>query len=350
MQLIDKPSTDFSTPPIWETIRQYFDPIPLYMGPRIHWRTRAKLAVRGSPRFPKIGLFKPGTHDVEDLTTCPDHHPSINEALHILRQTPLSPYDEKTLTGNLRYVQLTTSRVTKKVQLVLVSNGQGKCDALAEELSKAHDWHSIWINTQEGSTNTIFGPHWAHHSGPKYLEETLLNRPFYFHPACFMQANIDLFEKILLDIRTELLPQRELIELYAGVGIIGLTLADRCSSAHIVENNPFAKECFEQNNPPSQIVFHTGFAEKYTHLLKGVLIVDPPRKGLDRHLLQEIKHAPLEQIIYLSCNFDTLKRDLEILKEASWGICNARGYDLFPHTNQVELLVNLRNNRLDYPS
>lgn len=344
MQFINNPSTDFSTSPIWAEIQRFFGHISLIQGKNSQWRTRAKLAVRGTSAHPQIGLFKPGTHEVEDLIDCPDHHPSINQALQILRQLPLNPYNEKTLTGDLRYVQLSVERATKKVQLVLVSNGKGKCDALAETLKNTHDWHSIWINEQEGSTNTIFGPAWILHSGLKYLEETLLGRTFYFHPACFVQANLDLFEKILSDIKSWVIPNQQLTEFYAGIGVIGLSLADKCSSATLLEINPYAEECFQKSGPPSHFQFITGPTERGLHLLQDILIVDPPRKGLDPKVLEAIGTSSLEQVLYLSCNFESLKRNLEILKDSGWEIHQAKGYYLFPHTNHVELLVDLRKN------
>ncbi len=341
MQDIDNPSTEFPTPKIWKEIQQYFGGIPLVKGKLTNWRTRAKLAVRGQLGSPKIGLFKPGTHEVEDLIDCIDHHPSINEALDALRKSQFHPYDEISLSGDLRYVQLTVHRPTKKIQLVLVSNGEGKCDNLAKHLEKSHDWHSIWINTQEGSTNTIFGPKWTHHSGPRFLEENLLGRRVCFHPACFMQAHMDLFEVILADIRAQLLSNKKVTEFYSGVGAIGLPLADNCSAITLIEINSYAEESFYKSSPPPNATFVTSPAKESAHLLEEVLIVDPPRKGLDKELLNMIRESSLEQILYLSCNFESLKRDLELLKEMGWVVSKATGYLLFPNTNHVELLVSL---------
>jgi len=320
---IDKLSTEFSTP------------ISIKEGKKEGWRVRAKLAVRGLPGSPQIGLFKPGTHDVEDLVDCPDHNEAINKALRVIRDHSFVPYNETTLSGDLRYVQLTVSRQTKTVQLVLVSNGMGKCDNLAKELEKAHPWHSIWINVQEGSTNTIFGKKWIHKSGPKYLEEELLGLPFYFHPACFIQAHLDLYEEILRDIRL-LAGEGFITELYAGVGAISRTL-DR--PANLVEYNPYAHESFKVADPPPYLEFITGKSEDHTDLFRDILIVDPPRKGLDPKILKAIADSSLKQILYLSCNPESLKRDVEAL---GWKLDQAIGYHLFPNTDHIELLFSLR--------
>ena len=317
-------------------------PTALITGLKVGWRHRAKLAVRGTRLSPKIGLFKPGTHEVEDLVDCSDHHPSINKALSVIRSFSFEPYNETTLTGALRYVQLTVERSTGLVQLVLVSNGLGACSELAAKLAKAHNFHSIWTNNQVGSTNTIFGPNWDHLFGPKYLKQNFLGTDLYFHPACFIQAHLELFEEIVKAIKSQILPHKHVTELYAGVGAIGLNLASRCQSLALVEANPFAKECFLQSGPPPHLSFHTGLAESFFHLFQDVLIVDPPRKGLDRATLEAIEHSPLQQIIYLSCSIDTLKRDLEQLKKAGWALVDAKGYHLFPNTDHVEILADLR--------
>jgi len=322
-ELMTKLSTDFSTP------------ISILKGKDTGWRCRAKLAVRGSIEKPKMGLFKPGTHEVEDLIDCPDHHPSINKALNILRSHKFHPYNETTHTGDLRYVQLITSRQTGKVQLVLVTNGKDKCQELAQQLQVAYDWHSIWINVQDKPTNTIFGPNWLHLYGPRYLEEELLGLPFYFHPACFIQAHLDLYEKILSDIKN-LTATGHITELYAGVGAISRVI-DR--PATLIESNPYAQECFIESHPPTYLEYITGKSEDHAHHFKDILIVDPPRKGLDPKIIQETKD--LKQILYLSCNPDSLKRDIEDLKKLGWKTQDVKGYELFPNTPHVEILVSL---------
>lgn len=351
MQDMNNPSTEFSTPPIWVEIKKYFNSISLKEGKSTHWRTRAKLAVRGSSSQVKIGLFKPGTHEVEDLTDCPDHHPSINEALLLLRssisQLAVVPYDEYTLNGDLRYVQLTVERSSKKVQLALVGNGKEalpKLESLAQLLWKNELCHSIWINLQQGSTNTIFGPTWIHLKGPEFIWETFLTKAICFHPACFIQANPDLFEQILLDIKTELIPDQKIIEFYAGVGVIGLCLADKCQKCTLVEVNPFAENCFRKSSPPSHYSYITGPTQDHINLLfhHDTLLVDPPRKGLDTKILEAIPKTELRQILYLSCNFLSLKSDIETLKKEGWQVSKAQGYALFPHTNHVEILVHLQ--------
>ncbi|KAK4845724.1 hypothetical protein QYF36_008323 [Acer negundo] len=146
------------------------------------WRCRAKLAVRGTPMSPLIGLYQEGTHNVADIPDCKAHHPGINAAVELLRQgikeLNIELYDEDQGTGDLRYVQMavTTHNTSLhaseryrngKVQITLVWNSRNekssnsdKLDALVKFLwrnggswSKNHHIHSVWANFQTSTTN-----------------------------------------------------------------------------------------------------------------------------------------------------------------------------------------------------
>lgn len=306
------------------------------------WRIRARLAVRGASGKAQIGLFKPGTHDVLDKESYPDHHPALDQALATLRaqinRLEIHPYSETTLQGELRYIQLTASPSTNKVEIALVANGKQPLD----RLKKLAPERSLWINVQEGSTNTIFGPTWHHIHGDKWLIQRLLQREIVFHPGAFIQSNLALFEKIIAAVKERCQPHKKVLELYAGVGAIGLNLD--APKVTMVEINPLAHISYQET------IQHIAEKERYTHLIEPatlsgspeVLILDPPRKGCDAPLLQEIaKSQALEQILYVSCNFVTLKRDIEYLENAGWKVAWAEIYDLFPGTGHFEYLVEL---------
>lgn len=343
---MNSPPTDFST------VKNFFNSVELVEGQREHWRTKAKLCVRGSPNKPLIGLFKEGTHEVVDLVQCIDHHPSIDAALAQLRKVIMKrgiiPYDEKTLQGHLRYVQLVCQRSSGLVELSLVANGENGKDALlgaAKELWETPAWHSIWINIQEGSTNTIFGKKWIHLYGNEDLWEEIGGISICFHPGTFSQANLTLFEKILEDIQKQILPGKKVVELYAGVGMIGLTLLEKSEFVTFVESNPLCLPCFEKSAArlnASNYTYIQGDAKKQSHVLEEceVLIVDPPRKGIDASLMQTILSTDsLEQLIYVSCGADSFVRDAKKLLDAHWKLTFIRCYHLFPGTDHVETLA-----------
>ncbi len=346
MQSTNNPSTDFSI------IKNFFNSAQLIEGAKTHWRTRAKLAVRGTSEHPLIGLFKEGTHEIVDLPGCPDHHPSIDKALSIVRealpQFQIQPYDEKSLQGHLRYMQFVVERLSGLVQLTLVANGSKGHQALLpliEHLKQKPIWHSIWINIQEGSTNTIFGKKWIHLFGKEEFWEELCKTALCLHPGCFFQANPSLFEEIVEEILKQMLPGKKVVELYAGVGTIGLIVAPKSHSVTLVESNPLCLPCFKKSAallPKQNVEYHQGDAKTLASLLEGheVLIVDPPRKGIDAALMQNIlSTTTLEQIIYVSCCAETFLRDAQKLITTGWKIAFARCYALFPGTSHVETLA-----------
>ena len=347
-----------TSPSLFEDVKSFFQSnVTLHSAEIIGWRTRSKLAVRGLVADPKIGLFKRGTHEVVSIPDCPLHHPAINKAYQAIREKiielKLPLYREDPPSGILRYLQFVVERKSRRVQLTLTVNRQGKdplIDRFVKQLYKEGMFLGIWVNYQPESTNVIFGEKWELIAGEPYLLETLNGFSFYLHPACFAQAHLSLFEQILKSIQTLISPQKRVVELYAGIGILGFNVAHL--SQHVVcsEINPHAEECFHlsrlQMKPEIQkrISFVPGSAEKNLQLLDQaeVLIVDPPRKGLDPSVLKKIQSVPhLEQVIYLSCGFESFKRDCTQLLECGWKVKKAEAYLLFPGTNHVETLCSL---------
>ena len=346
--------------PIWKDLTSFFTKAAPHLNvPLIHkettgWRTRAKLAVRGTTIHPEIGLFKRGTHEVIPILNCPLHHPAINNCLVKVREklieNKIEPYREELGTGTLRYVQCAVERSSSLVQLTLVVNTLKADEHLirfVKQLYSMGGFHSIWLNFQPEKTNRILGQEWHLCEGDRYLLEKINTTACYFHPACFAQAHLSLFEEALLSMKSSVLKGASVIEYYAGIGVISLSLADQIKDSLCVEINPYAADCFEKSrdclDPKDQkkLTFFTEAASGTSRFLAGknVVIVDPPRKGLDPTLLQAIIDSPdAEQIVYLSCGPHSFIRDSEHLLREGWQITKAEGYLFFPGSDHVEVL------------
>lgn len=349
-----------TSPRIYDDVRNFFksiDPsltISLHHQESIGWRTRSKLAVRGNELEPEIGLFKKGTHEVVSIYDCPLHHPAINKAYEAVRQKIIEmkfpPYQEDQLNGVLRYLQFVVERKSRRVQLSLTVNRSGKdpvVDRFVKQLYEERMFLGIWVNYLPESTNRIFGEKWELIVGEPYLVENLCGLTFSLHPACFAQAHLSLFERILKSIQQSIKTEANVVELYAGIGVIGLCIAHLSQKVICSEINPYAEECFQlsrlQLKPDLQkkVSFVEGSVEKKLNLVDQgeVLIVDPPRKGLNLCLVDKILASPhLKQLIYLSCGFYSFKRDCEKLLENGWKVEKVEAYLLFPGTNHVETL------------
>lgn len=328
--------TDILNPPIWQEALHFFRKYsiePLFISQGFsQTRLKAKLAVRAGPQ---IGLFKRKSHEVISIPRCQVHHPSINKAVLFLNEQILfhaiTPYQENH-TGTLRYLQFFVEQSTGQIQLTLVAT-QPLPAPFIESLCKAPFWHSIWYNHHPSPNNLVLGQTWQLLYGPAFLWQTIHQTPIAFHPGAFSQAHLPLFEKMVQKIQTWVRPPDRILELYAGVGAIGLPL--RHPHVTLVENNPYAHLSFLQSK--SSLPYLCIGAQEADLSGSTLLIVDPPRKGLDPLLLKKLcLHSG--RLIYVSCGFDSFKKDATALIASGWKIQEAQGYLLFPGTNHVETL------------
>lgn len=351
-----------AAPPLLLEAREFFAarglPYPnLYVGDFLAWRCRAKLPIRGTAREPLIGLYRAHSHAVVPIPQCRIHHPAINLAVEKLsrwiRTENLPPFDESTGTGLLRYVQAVVERSSGKVQLSLVLHASGDVGVWKKQLAALwqagdHLWHSLWINFNMRRDNVIFGPEWHLCCGSPLLWENLAGVDVCFQPANFAQANLDVFEKMLLAIRAAVPRGASVAELYAGVGAIGLSLAASCRKVSCSELNPAGLFCFEQARArlPAQIQarisWQQGDAACLSQQLIGadVAIVDPPRTGLHPALRQAMSNMPsLKRLIYVSCGWNAFARDCIHLLAEGWCLKQGEHYLLFPGSNHIETLA-----------
>ena len=324
---------------------------PLQQGASVHWRTRAKLAVRGTAKNPLIGLYKEGTHAVLDISECIAHHPQINAAIAQIKawmkEQEIAPYDETTYRGALRYIQLAVERSSGRVQLVLVLN-----EPLPDvkRLYTPALFHSLWINKNTRKDNVIFGKEWELVVGERFLWEQFLGIEVAFLPQSFAQANPDLFTRLLASLKKQIEPNTRLIEYYAGAGVIGLVLSDICESIICSEIVPDGKECFDASLKKlapfhgEKLTYKTGSAAELLDLLPSgnAVLVDPPRKGIDPKLLNALKVSQAKTLFYISCGWDSFKRDCDQLLEAGWKFQAAEAFLFFPGSAHLETLAILK--------
>jgi len=341
------------------------------MGQIHRWRTLAKLAVSPTNNEMgfEIGLYKSGTHDVLAIPRCRVHHPSINEAVSILQEEMLAvgiqAYDEKSSEGHLRYVQMMVERHSNKVQMTMVWNAENFRDAspqaqlLVKRLKLYDIFHSIWINYRTGTGNVIFNrdeKKWQLLIGPKYVAERIeagLNLSFPIAPSMFRQGNLEQFTAIIQKVETFIEPGSKVCELYAGAGMVGLSAAlQNCEWLRCSDENPANLDAFlatKQSLPidlKRKAYYTTSSAEEAIEdgQVDGadVLIVDPPRKGLEllAHWIQSKSPTELKKVIYISCGFKALKEDLKVMLSGNkWKLTHAEGHVLFPGSDHIECLV-----------
>ena len=212
--------------------------------PTTEWRTQAKLvaAPKSDGQWAndgcKLGLYKRRSHEVLKIPNCQVHHPSINRAVEALEQaTEKMGTPAYTDDNGLRYVQLQVERTTGKISLTLVwgcaeiKAAQPALSRLTKELTKSEPdlWHSMWCHCNDGPGNNIFSRNpraWHKLSGHDFVREPLPVGNLgwlYFSPLAFRQGNLDGFDVIANDVARAVPGGSKVCELYAGVGMLGLT-------------------------------------------------------------------------------------------------------------------------------
>jgi 23S rRNA (uracil1939-C5)-methyltransferase len=357
-----KSQSNVRNPEVWGEICEFLEKhsnlTPKLISKEITgWRSKAKLAVRGTFKNPQIGLFEQGSHKVVDLIACPMHYPEIDEAVQEVRKEvikyKIEPYEEKSHTGCLRYLQMHVSRETSKIQLVLVFNAVSLKEserAFVKGLYTSGMFHSIWANYLDSKTNSIFGSAWKLLEGEEDFFQKIRGISFAFHPSCFSQAHLSLFDDLVSYVDSLVPKEKNVLELYSGVGCIGLSLASRAKKVTLVESSPHAESSLKKTlkslveEDRVKCCFLSSRVEEMDVSLHDVdvVLVDPPRKGLSVECKKKVFDSSAKQLVYISCGYDSFMRDCIEILEKGWKLEESRGFLLFPGTNHVEIVASFR--------
>lgn len=323
-------------------------------GPATGFRRRARLAIRGRADAPKLGIFQAGTHRAVHIPRCLVHHPVVNRVAAALRESlarqRIPTYSDDAHAGVARYAQIVVERESERAQVSLITNQtapEGLEPLFADVQSTlGEQLHGLWWNGNPERTNTILGPHWRHIAGQQYVSDRSGDARLFYPPHAFGQSNLDLAMSLAADVRALSRPGDRVLELYAGVGAIGLGLAASAAELWLNELGEGSLQGLALGVaalPPEQaakVRVVPGAAAAAAGLVAGrdLVIADPPRKGLDAALLDALRATPVERFAYVSCDAASFERDVAEL-EAPYRLTSLAVYDLFPHTEHVETLA-----------
>jgi len=183
--------------------------------------------------------------------------------------------------------------------------------------------------------------------GNIFVREKLNKKSFYYYSGGFFQNNTKMAEKMIQYSRKILekydTKDAQLIDLYGGVGTFGISNADLFKKITVVENSRESVACAKMNNRKIEAIALDASKIKRLKLLpKLFMITDPPRSGMDQKTINTIKELKPEVIIYISCNPRQLEKDIK--KFSKYKIESAALFDLFPQTNHIEAVVELKIN------
>jgi 23S rRNA (uracil1939-C5)-methyltransferase len=340
-----------------ELARQHgLDAVPTYSGSLWGFRHRARLAIRGRLGAPKIGLFEADSHRVVHIPNCRVQHPLINEVAGVVRgalvDARVTCYSDRAHLGVARYLQVVVERQSGTAQVVLVVNADTvqsltQCLELIRERLGPR-LHSLWLNFNTQANNLILGPQFHHHCGPESVSERFGGAAVHYPPGAFGQSNLEVAQQIVADIREWMTPGARVTEFYAGVGAIGLSVLEKVGWLRLNELSAPSLQGLELGlaalpavlRDKIEVVPGAAGAARDAARDAQLVIVDPPRKGLDPALTQQLATCPPEQLIYISCGLPSFQNDLRLLlADGRLQLAELRAYNLMPFTEHVETVA-----------
>ena len=325
------------------------------MGNPYHYRNKLQYPIGvDKAGEPVIGVFANRTHDIIPVEDCLIQDKKSNQVakyvLDAIKKYKLSVYNEKTQEGLMRHVVIKRGFRTGQMMVILVINGDFlpyAKDITQDLQGSCYDITSVVVNINKKNTNVILGSKNINIAGEGYIEDILGDYYFKISPLSFYQVN-PVQAEALYNIAIESLKisnQDVVFDLYCGIGTISLFAAKYAKKVYGIEIVEQAIENAKENakiNDIKNTDFICGDAEiiltdliENQKIIPDVVIVDPPRKGLDNTTINNILKIHPKRVGYISCNPATFVRDLSKLEE-KYEIKMIQPVDMFPFTSSIE--------------
>ena len=328
-----------------------------------HYRNKAQYPVAQKKERAYAGFFKAGTHEVVENERClilpPETDRVKKVVMDYVNQYRVPVYNETAHKGLLRHIYVRRGAVSKQILVCLIVNGHHipRTRELIESLRKIPGFTTLvlGVNTKKG--NAILGDEFITLYGQGFIEDTLCGLNFRLSPRSFYQVNHGQAQRLYeAAIKQAEITKKDLVlDLYCGVGTITLCMASAAGKVIGVEVIPQAIEDAKDNAKRNGILnaeFFCGDAGRAALELRekgirpDVIVVDPPRKGLNADTIEALVQMSPRRIVYVSCDPATLARDVALLKGRGFALQNAQAADLFPRCAHVETIVTLSNRKV----
>ena len=309
---------------------------------------------------PCIGFFAGRTHRIVPCPDCKLQPSVLNEIGNALcaffAQQGIRPYDEQSGKGLVRHIFLRRGAHSGQIMVCLVCtraklpHAEQLCTALREQFPAIS---TILLNVNAKNTNVILGSESHILYGPGYIEDTLCGVPVRLGPLSFYQVNTLAAERLygVAAQYAQLTPDDALLDLYCGMGTIGLSMAEQCRELIGVEIVPEAIESAKANAArmgeavaAKSRFFCADAGQAATQLAAeglhpDIVMLDPPRKGCDEATLSAVVRMAPRRVVYVSCNPATAARDAAWLEQNGYHAEKVQPVDLFPRTKHVEAVL-----------
>ena len=317
---------------------------------------------------PCIGFFAGRTHRIVPCPDCKLQPSVLNEIGNALcaffARQGIRPYDEQSGKGLVRHIFLRRGAHSGQIMVCLVCtraklpHAEQLCTALREQFPAIS---TILLNVNAQNTNVILGSENHILYGPGYIEDTLCGVPVRLGPLSFYQVNTLAAERLygVAAQYAQLTPDDALLDLYCGMGTIGLSMAEQCRELIGVEIVPEAIESAKANAArmgkavaAKSRFFCADAGQAATQLAAeglhpDIVMLDPPRKGCDEATLSAVVRMAPRRVVYVSCNPATAARDAAWLEQNGYHAEKVQPVDLFPRTKHCECVIALSKGEID---
>ena len=317
---------------------------------------------------PCIGFYAGRTHRIVPCPDCKLQPGVLNDIGNALcgffAENGIQPYNEETGRGLVRHIFLRRGAHSGQIMVCLVCtrpnlpHADALCTRLREQFA---DIATILLNVNSKNTNVILGTETHTLYGPGYIEDTLCGVPVQLGPLSFYQVNTLAAERLygIAAQYAQLTPDDLLLDLYCGMGTIGLSMVDHCRELVGVEIVPEAIESAKANAArmgdsvaAKSRFFCADAGQAATRLAAeglhpDVVMLDPPRKGCDEATLSAVVRMAPRRVVYVSCNPATAARDAAWLEQNGYHAEKVQPVDLFPRTKHCECVIALSKGEID---
>ena len=323
-----------------------------------HYRNKAQYPI-GLDKSGKatIGVFANRTHEIITIEKCLIQDEQTEEIakyiLNYIINNNIAVYNENTGKGLIRHIVTKIGKKTNEIMCIIVINGDkipNESNLVENLIKKYPNIKTIVKNINKKNTNVILGEKNITLYGDGYITDKLGDLTFKISPLSFYQVNPIQAEKLYkIAIEAANIGENDVVfDLYCGIGTISLFMAKYAKKVYGIEIVEQAIADAVENakiNNIENVEFIAGDVEKvldelinYKKIIPDIVMVDPPRKGLDKTSIKNILKIKPKKLVYISCNPATLVRDLKELEEV-YKVNSIKPVDMFPFTSHVECVA-----------
>ena len=311
------------------------------------------------------GVYQKGTHHTIPVKHCKIENQKADAIIGtirgLLKSFKMKIYDEDTQYGLVRHILVRCGIKTGQIMIVLVTASPifPSKNHFVKALREVHpEITTIVQNINPRGTSMVLGTKEQVLFGKGYIEDVLCGKKFRISARSFYQVNSVQTEKLYrlaLDF-AQLTGKETVIDAYCGIGTIGIIAASKAKKVIGVELNKDAvKDAIKnaKDNQEENAVFYQGDAGVFMREMAAagekadVVLMDPPRSGSTEEFIGAVKEMSPKRVVYISCNPETLARDLEYFRKSGYRMEHAVSVDMFPWTEAVEVvcLLSKRNTK-----